>query len=165
MIGEIKSVAAAACGTLMITGIFMMLVPSAAQQKVLRLSVSLFFLLSLAAPLIGSAPQWQENAALWEERGEAATDFRSLTQEQLIRTFRQQLESQARDILREEGITPLDIRFSIHTGEDGRISITSLEILLDQRDGDRCGRAIARLNQAFGLTTVLSLSESEGGED
>lgn len=164
MIDQIKSVAAAACGTLIITAVFMMLVPSAAQSKVLRFSVSLFFLLSLAAPLVGSAAQWQENTALWEERGEEATDFRSLTQEQLVRAFQQQLEAQARGILEEEGITPLDIRFSIHTGEDGRISITSLELLLDQKDADRCSEAIARINQAFGLTAVLSLAESGGGE-
>lgn len=164
MIDGLKTAAAALCGSLIVTAVFMMLVPSAGQERVLRLAVSLFFLLSLAAPLVREIPRWQEDLSLWESSGEAAADFQSLTESRLLQVFEQQLERQARDLLEEEGITPLRLHFTIHIDGHQRISITSLELLLDRKDADRCGDAVARLNEMFGLTAVLSFAEDGEGE-
>lgn len=164
MISAIKTMTAAICGTMIITGIFMMMVPSAGQSKILRLAVSLFFLLSLAAPLAGSHAQWDIDLENWIEQGESVTDFRSLTETQLLRDFRRRLEEQALLILQEENIEPLNLEFSIHIDDQSRISITGLELLLDEKDADRSAGAIARLNEAFGLTVTLTLSDSGSGE-
>ena len=95
MIDGLKTAAAALCGSLIVTAVFMMLVPSAGQERVLRLAVSLFFLLSLAAPLVKEIPRWQEDASLWESSGEEAADFQSLTESRLLQVFEQQLARQA----------------------------------------------------------------------
>ena len=84
--------------------------------------------------------------------------------EETLAAMEQQLERQARDLLEEEGITPLRLHFTIHIDGHQRISITSLELLLDRKDADRCGDAVARLNEMFGLTAVLSFAEDGEGE-
>lgn len=162
MMGQIKDIAAAICGTLIITAIFMMMSPSASGSKTLRFSASLFFLLSLAAPLVGEQAYWRSDPALMAP--EQDMDFQSLTQRQLLTAFEGRLTAEAKQILADEGITPEEVRFSIHIGEDNRISITSLELLLKEEDRERCSKGIARLNEAFGLTVQLAFSEGGSGE-
>ncbi|MCI8600100.1 MAG: hypothetical protein HFE45_00705 [Oscillospiraceae bacterium] len=162
MMGQIQDVAAAICGTLIITAVFMMMSPSASGSKTLRFSASLFFLLSLAAPFAGEQAYWRSDPALLAPEREM--DFQSLTQRQLLAAFESRLTAEAEQILADEGITPEGLRFSIHIGEDNRISITSLELLLKEGDRGRCDRGIARLNEAFGLTVQLAFSEDGSGE-
>ncbi|MBR6789344.1 MAG: hypothetical protein IKM31_00595 [Oscillospiraceae bacterium] len=164
MIHTIRTMALSVCGTMIVTGIFMMLVPSAGQNKALRLAASLFFLLSLAAPLTGRHAEWETDFSLWNEKGESVTDFRTLTEQALLNDFRRRLEHEALAILDEEGIVPRSLEFSIHIDEENRISITGLELLLDEEDADRSADAIARLNETFGLTLTLALSGNGGGE-
>lgn len=164
MIQTIRTLTLSACGTMIITGIFMMLVPSAGQNKALRLAASLFFLLSLTAPLTGSHAEWEADLSFWNEKGESVTDFRSLTERTLLNDFRSRLEQEALAILADEAIVPQSLEFSIHIDEENRISITGLELLLDEEDADRSADAIARLNETFGLTLTLALSGQESGE-
>ena len=164
MLDGLRNLALSLCGTLIVTGILWMLLPEQSAQKALRMAVSLFFLLSLASPLVGSKAQWQVDWEEWAADGPAVIDFQELTRPQLLSSFSDRLEREAEALLHKEGIEPLEIHFSIHTQPDGSISITSLEIVLDAGDRDYCASAIASLNESFGVTATVAFTESEAQE-
>lgn len=164
MLETIRNTALSVCGTMIITGIFMMLIPSVGRHQTLRLAVSLFFLLSLAVPFTGERAEWEAELTRWDRTGETVVDFQTRTRELLLADFRSRLEEQAMQILRDEDIDPAGLEFMIHIDEQDRISITGLELLLDENSASRADTAISRLNGTFGVTVTLSLCES-GGKD
>lgn len=160
MITAVKSTALSICGTMIITGIFMMLFPSASQNRTVKLAVSLFFLLSLAAPF-GKKAEWHEPFR-WEEQNSSFSGMADLEQS-LLHEFSRRLEEQALTVLREEKIEPLDISFAMHIDEENRISITGLDLRLRESDAGRSAEAIRRLNELFGLTVTLALEKDREG--
>ena len=161
MISVVKNAALSICGTMIITGIFMMIVPSASQNRTIRLAVSVFFLLSLAVPF-GEKAEWQEPFS-FDERSSSFSGMADLEQS-LLNDFSGRLEKQALAILREENIEPLDITFAMHIDEENCISITGLDLLLKESDAARSAEALRRLNETFGLTVTLTLEREEGEE-
>jgi len=127
----------------------------------IRLAVSLFFLLSLTAPF-GKQAEWRDYLQ-WEEQSGSSFDTADLDQI-LLNEFSRQLEKKALAILHEEGIEPISLSFAMHIDEENHISITGLDLLLKESDADRSAGALSRLNENFGLTATLAL-EKEDGKD
>lgn len=157
---QLRTAAAAACGTMVLTAIVMLLVPQK-DNRMMKFAVRLFFLLSLILPFAG----WEaEDFVLPEEKtAESLSEgLDSLVQRQLEESIVSALEGQAAEILRQHGVLHPEIEITIHNREDTGISITSLKVLAAPEEMDAALLAVPELTGAFGVTVTL---ERAGGQN
>lgn len=133
----IRTIAMSLCVTAVITAIFSMLVPNAKFDKALKFAISLFFLTGLISPFLSNRLDFQmelggTEVPAVEEKMTAATE------ESFLRIAEQKVAAGVEHALLAEGIPPKKVTVSINIGEDGRISINKLTILLRS---DTAGKA------------------------
>lgn len=157
----IKTVAAALCGALVAAGVFAVLVPSAGMDRFVKLAVRLFFLLCIAAPLLGNRVELDFNASRWFSAGQATqADLSALAEAQLIETFTANVEDQTARILQRYDIFPEKIEVSVHIGETQSIDITTIEITLEEESGS-LGEALAEIERVLGTAAIVCQQDAE----
>lgn len=156
----LRTIGYAICVTLVVTSIFMMLLPSGHMTKIVKFAVHLFLLIAIVAPFIGSPIDFSAKAeAFTWEQNETAKSLNELADEQLLRSFEKSLRLQAEAVFKKYEIAPEKIEFNMNVRSDRSIDISKLEILLKGSDKDRCGKAVRELNEMFGVTAVLTFTD------
>lgn len=151
----IRNTAAAFCGAVAVAAVFSMLIPKAKNDRFVKLILRVFFLLCLAAPLVG---EWgerklsEEPARLVAEGRQA--DLETLLKRQLEEAFAENLKREAAGILSRHKVIPEKITVGVHTDEELRIEITTVEIRLKEEGGE-LGEALSEIKSAFGVSASV----------
>ena len=156
----LRTIGYAICVTLVVTSIFLMLLPSGKMAKIVKFAVHLFLLIAILTPFIGQPIDFSSSAeAFTWEQNETAKSINELADEQLLRSFDKSLRLQAEAVFKKYEIVPEKIEFSMNVQSDRSIDISKLEILLKGSDKDRCGNAVRELNEMFGVTALLAFTD------
>lgn len=156
----LRTIGYAICITLVVTSIFMMLLPSGHMTKIVKFAVHLFLLIAIVTPFIGKPIDFSAKAeAFTWEQNETAKSLNELADEQLLRSFEKSLRLQAEAVFKKYEIAPEKIEFNMNVRSDRSIDISKLEILLKGSDKDRCDKAVRELNEMFGVTAVLAFTD------
>lgn len=155
---QLKTAAAAVCGTMVLTAVVMFLVPQK-DHKMMKFAVRIFFLLSLILPFAGWKAEDFALPDIKEERFSENLD--TLVQRQLEESIVSALEEQAAEILTQYGVSEPQIEITIHNREDTGISITSLKVLAAPEEMDAVVSAVPKLTETFGVTVTLDRAESQ----
>lgn len=155
---QLKTAAAAICGTMVLTAVIMFLVPQK-DHKMMKFAVRIFFILSLLLPFAG----WKAEDFVLPEISEEdlSGELDALVQRQLEQSIISSLESQAAAILEKHGVSDPQIEITIHNREDTGISITSLKVLAAPEEMDAVASAVPELTETFGVTVALERAESQ----
>ncbi len=155
----LRAIGYAICVTLVVTSIFLMLLPSGHMTKIVKFAVHLFLLVAIITPFIGQPIDFSSevDAFTWEQN-ETAKSLSELADEQLLNSFDKSLRLQAEAVFKKYDIVPEKIDFSMNVQSDRSIDISKLEILLKGSDKERCDRAVAEVNEMFGVNAVLSFT-------
>jgi hypothetical protein len=154
----IRSIGASICITLVVTGIFSMLMPSRTMEKIIRFAVGLFFLSSLILPFASgdfsfdlSVPEWEDT-----QPGESLTQQ---VQNSTIRVSEQKVEELAESLLEAEGIVPQKVTATINIEQDNRITITKLSIVLGLENVLQKQKASDCLEEQMGIVPEFEIGE------
>lgn len=156
----LRTIGYAICVTLVVTSIFLMLLPSGHMAKIVKFAVHLFLLIAIVTPFVGEPIDFSSGAEAFAwEQNETAKSLNQLADEQLLKSFDKSLTVQAEAVFKKHGIVPEKIEFSMNVQSDRSIDISKLEILLKGSDKDRCDKAVCELNEMFGVTAVLAFTD------
>jgi hypothetical protein len=157
-LAELKTAAAAVCGTMLLSAILLFLLPQNG-QRMMRFAVRIFFLLSLLIPFTG----WtQEDFTLPEETEQSfSEDLGALVQRQLEQAVVGTLQAQAEEILARCGAAETAVEITIHNRGDAGISITSLKVYPPEEELDAVLEAVPELTETFGITVTLERAEGQ----
>lgn len=145
----IRMIAESVCITLIITGIFSLLIPSNTLEKVIKFAIGLFFISSLVLPFTKQQLDFsfdfqQEQQSMQNQMLEQGVENYFIT------IAEQKLESQIQTLLESNQIFPESVRFQIHIAEDNSIDINEICVTLSEK-------------YQFEQEKVISLIEKEAG--
>ena len=132
----IRMIGMSICVTAAATSLFSMLIPDAKLERVLKFAISLFFLISLAAPFAS----WKGDGLGFSLEGLPDSSWRqagleSAVQSQFAGLAERRLSALMEEALLREGIRPEKVQASIHIAGDGSVSIKQVRIRLSPGDG------------------------------
>ena len=132
----IRMIGMSICVTAAATSLFSMLIPDAKLERVLKFAISLFFLISLAAPIAS----WKGDGLGFSLEGLPDSSWRqagleSAVQSQFAGLAERRLSALMEEALLREGIRPEKVQASIHIAGDGSVSIKQVRIRLSPGDG------------------------------
>ncbi len=159
----IRNTAASLCATLVITGIFSMLLPEGGWNRCARFAVRLFLLLSIALPFASGDFSLDLEGGSRTLRESAAGEMEALAEEQLLRNFATNLELAGEQALAEAGISVREIVVAVHIADEQRIDITSIRVALEPGMEALAGEAKSIITGLLGRTPEITAAEIQGG--
>lgn len=141
-----------------------MAAPEGATQKVLNLTVSLFFLCALVSPVLTGAVSGELTVPDFEQ-SEAQYNTQALEeqmQRQVEESFRGSMEQAVDAALREAEAVPLEIFVNINTEGQGGISITEVRVTLAAHEQSRSAELSQLLLEKTGQKPVFAFAEENG---
>ncbi|MGI5893548.1 MAG: stage III sporulation protein AF [Candidatus Merdivicinus sp.] len=164
---EIQNAAAALCVTLVISGIFHMLLPSGDWNRYARFGVRLFLLLCLILPFRNGkiAAEW-DNTSYQKQIEQSVADMEQLAKEQLLENFTSTLEQEGVSLLLQNKIAVQKIQVTAHIADEQRIDITNIEVVLEAGESnEEISKAQNLIAEEFGLTVqAVTVQKQTGGE-
>ena len=151
----IRYIGMSVCITAVAASIFSMLLPGKKLDRVLKFSVSLFFLAGVAAPFFEKgldfsfALEWSGVTSQSEPQLSEAvsSEFSALAQRKLAAAVEQ--------ALLEKGIAPEKVAVMIHIDEEGGVSISRAELLLPVEEKQQSAEVEATVREVLGIEPVL----------
>ncbi len=129
----IKTIAINICIVMIITGIFSVLVPSKNFEKILSFAISLFFVCSIAIPLIRGELKFD-----FTPQNEYLSSFENdldMSMDDSVKSLAQNnLTSVIDELLRQNDIIAKKIDVSINITEDDSININNVKIHISEND-------------------------------
>lgn len=129
----IRSIGASVCITMIVTGIFSILIPGKAMEKTVQMAVGLFFLASIVLPIANG--DWKGFMSVQSTREEVSLpDLEQTVEQNMIELTQEQLCEQAKALLGAEGITAKQVSVTVHIDGDNSITITEILIVLPKEE-------------------------------
>lgn len=133
MMDFIREWAFSICITLIATSLFSLLAPKGSMEKILKFTISLFFLNCLVTPFIVNPPKINFDIDQVDPRNESSNyDVVTKTNEQFLSITKKNIEKTLSGILVSNNINCKKIEININISQDKSIFISSIDILLDK---------------------------------
>ncbi len=129
----IRSIGASICITMVVTGIFSILIPGRAMEKTVRMAVGLFFLASIVLPIANG--DWDYLFSMRPAQEEILLpDLEKTVEREVIEITQERLCGQAKTLLQAEGIAVKQVSVTVHIDKDNSITITEILIVLPKEE-------------------------------
>ncbi|WP_308588452.1 stage III sporulation protein AF [uncultured Merdimmobilis sp.] len=154
------------CAAAIACGMIQVLIPNAGAGRVMRMTVSVFFLCCLFSPLVLRVPELAEipQSTAQAKADEIARRLAEGQEERAIGRAQEDLRREARDSLEEIGIFPSKIQITIHAVDKSRIEISELILVLQESDREREGEAVQRIKDLLGEAPDIQYERNEANE-
>ena len=160
MLEAIRQWAASLCFAAAAAGLCQMLAPESGLGRMLKVCVSVFFLCSVLLPLGSlelSFSDW-ESQLPQQQAQEISRQMQQQSQQAGFEAVQGQLEQEVDNFLRQQGITPVQIRIDMMQQEDS----IQMELLLTLEEKDRDREEWLRQNlQSSGLSLQIEYREGD----
>ena len=154
------------CAAAIACGMIQVLIPNAGAGRVMRMTVSVFFLCCLFSPLVLRVPELAEipQSTAQAKADEIARRLAEGQEERAIGRAQEDLRREARDSLEEIGIFHSKIQITIHAVDKSRIEISELILVLQESDREREGEAVQRIKDLLGEAPDIQYERNEANE-
>ena len=137
-----------------------MFAPEGGARRIFRLCVSVFFLCCLFSPVLELAGNggWLDGVFAKSEDTEYTEEYGKLGdayERQVTEAFRRNVEKLAKEALESAGINSAEISVSVNNDMDNCISISEVEVRLNEDMRQMELRAIRAVRQSIGITPVV----------
>ena len=152
------------CVVLVITGIFLMLLPSGNTVKSVKFAIHLFLIISIISPLFNIRADFSK--AVYEYDLNENNAYNSLTElynSELIKSFKKELTLTAETVFEKYGIIPQKIEILTNVSKNQSIDITSINITLKESDKNKCDKATKEVSSLFSVTPTLIFEGEQDG--
>ncbi len=144
------------CVILVITGIFMMLLPSGSTVKSVKFAIHLFLIISVISPVFNIKADFSTTAYEYDiNENKAYNSLNELYNTEILKSFERELKLQAETVLKKYNILPQKIEILTNVNENQSIDITSVNITLKESDKNNCIKAIEEINNLFSVTSTV----------
>lgn len=152
----LRNVAMSLCITAVLTAVFTMLTPQGKLERVVRFSVSLFFLAALVSPFLqgGSFFSFSD----WTPETSPEPTVLMGVEAQFSRLAAARLTAMGETLLTNRGFVSPKVLLDVHIAEDQSISITTFHVTLQACDGARTTEAAELLRTQWGLSPTVSVT-------
>jgi len=150
------------CIILVITGIFMMLLPSGNTVKSVKFTIHLFLIISVIVPMFNIKADfsaYQYDYSLNENK--TYNNLTELYNSELLESVEVNLTDKAYDIFKKYAITPEKIEILMNVSANQSIDITEINITLREADKSVSNKAISEINNSFGVTSKVIFVKGE----
>lgn len=155
---NIKVWAAAICLVAIACSMLQMLTPKAGTGRIFRLTVAAFFLCSLLAPLLSLKSILHLDAELLPETVKADV-LQERMMEQLDSQLQTALQSACDEALAVYHLSAKKVSATMDTGEDGRIYISHITVVLDKQQARNKGTIQQVLEKRLGTDVEVTVEE------
>jgi len=147
----IKAIGMSICVTLVVTSIFSMLMPDTKLDKVIKFSISLFFLTSLISPFITSDIKINVDIddIVLESK---STNLSQASQTQFFSLAEKNIQSALIRYLQNEDINVRKIEVCINKIDNNNISISKLMVYINREQEETATRIKALVKREVGVT-------------
>ncbi len=150
------------CVVLVITGIFLMLLPSGNTVKSVRLAIHLFLIISIVAPIFNVRTDFSKFSYDYElNENKAYNNLTELYNKEIIESFKRELLITAKSVFEKYDIVPEKIEIMTNVNDNQSIDITSVNITLNNSDKNKSEKAISEINSFFSVDCVVTFVEGE----
>lgn len=150
------------CVVLVITGIFLMLLPSGNTVKSVRLAIHLFLIISIVAPIFNVRTDFSTFSYDYElNENKAYNNLTELYNKEIIESFKKELLITAKSVFEKYDIVPEKIEIMTNVNDNQSIDITSVNITLNNSDKNKSEKAISEINSLFSVDCVVTFVEGE----
>ncbi|MEG0693225.1 MAG: stage III sporulation protein AF [Oscillospiraceae bacterium] len=129
----IRLIGISICITMVVTSIFSMLTPDSKLDKVLKFSISLFFLTSLISPFVNNKLDFRIDISDITQTNQTRELSQSV-ENQFLSIAMSNIEHTVENLLKRENISPKKVEVLININEDNSISINKLMVYIDKSD-------------------------------
>ncbi|MBR6407699.1 MAG: hypothetical protein IKS19_03795 [Clostridia bacterium] len=150
--------AVSGCAAAAVCTAALMLVPNSAQERMMRITVSCFFLICVAMPLINLLPE-TETAGLMLRTDNTVSQAAGFTDELVMNEIKTRLEKSAAELLSEKGCEGFEVGFLLKE-QNGRIDVSEIYLALDSRDAGRAAELSALFCRTYGCTPQVDIKEN-----
>ena len=154
------------CAAAIACGMMQVLIPNAGAGRVMRMTVSVFFLCCLFSPLVLRTPELAEipQSTAQAEANEIARRLTEGQEGRFIGKAQEGLRHRVQDSLEEIGIFPSKIQITIHAVDKSRIEINELILVLREDDREREGEVVQRIRNLLGEAPDIQYERNEANE-
>lgn len=124
------------CITIVATGIFSILIPNGTMEKVVKFTVSLFFLLSLIIPFVNGLKNFKINYISNDITTQSNKNLENNINQNIINITKSKLEQSIFDILKKNDILIKKVSVDINIIDKSSIDISKIEIYIDSQQKD-----------------------------
>ncbi len=157
---QIRTWAVNLCVTLLVTGIFSMLVPNGNLEKVMKFGISTFFLCCLLLPFVHTVPSLASSVS--ESVVLPQTDrIEETMAEQLLSLSRYNMQQLVEQTLKRNGIEPKKIAVDVHISESNCVSINRIVVFTDDLQPNQAAEIKKILEKEIGMTPIVQEDESD----
>lgn len=133
----VRNFAISICITIVATGIFSMLIPNGTMEKVVKFTVSLFFLLSIIIPFVTGLKDFKVEYVSGEVLQENNKQLENNINENILNITKSKLEQSIVDILKKNDILVKKVFVDINIIDKSSIDISKIEIYIDSEQKDK----------------------------
>ena len=151
------------CAAAIACGIIQILIPNAGAGKVMRMTVSVFFLCCLFSPFVLQMPELEPVpfSSAQQKAEEIASQLNQNQEEQTLLHAEKELCSQTEEYLKEIGIFSSKIEISIHAVDKSRIEISEVKVILKESDRNREEEAVQQIEDLLGKKPEIQYEGDE----
>ena len=145
------------CVILVVTGIFLMLLPSGNSVKTVKFSVHLFLLLAVITPFLKNSIDFSSYSYNYQIDSQTVTkNLTEVYNKQILKSFENELKLRIEAILKEYKISPEKIEISMNVNADRSIDISNITIVFKEIYRNKCDKAISKINEMFSVVTKIT---------
>lgn len=161
MMEAVRQWAAVVCFSAIAGGIFLLAVPQTSLNKVMRLTVSIFFLCSVVLPFTKmNLPSSLDGLMIEEEKtGKIAEQVTKASEDSAYRAAKANINQTLELILKNMGIKPVSTAINISTNQEGELLVEA-RLQLRETDRSREGEIEKKLSDG-GLTIDITYTAEE----
>lgn len=127
----VKSVITMICLTLIITGIFSILIPKSSMEKIMKFAISLFFLTGIVIPILRG--DFDFSFDIGEIKAvEYQQTLKQNTKNTITILSEKKIEYQIKSILKANDINYIKVDINIHINDDDSIDISKFIVMLSK---------------------------------
>ena len=155
----IRSIGASICITIIVTGIFSILVPGKNMERTIQLAVGLFFLASIVQPIVNG--DWRELLE-WDSRQieTQIPELEDTVDNRVVTLTEEGLQRQVAALLQGKGISAKQVGATVHIEEDNSITITEILIILPREEILNAPAAEQLVEENLGVVPELELERN-----
>lgn len=155
-VNSLREIGYALCVVLVVTGIFLILLPSGNTVKTAKFSVNLFLIISVINPFFNKKIDFSSVYDYEIKENIVYENLNDLYNSKVLESFENELKNRIETVFLKYDIIPKKINVIMNVKTNKSIDINKIEITLKSSDRMKSDTAIKEINEMFSLITSVS---------
>ena len=148
------------CFAAVAAGVLTMIIPNGSAARVMRILLACFVLCIIITPFTGKVSLGVELPEISSPPTEAFSRLNEVLFNQMAESAADALKPQLEQCVRQCNVEEAEIKLILNRGEDGRIEVQGVQIMVSKEDMDSAGRIRSFVKSQLGLDATVMEAEA-----